>query len=182
MAELLADLLSCAPGVPGAQAAERTLRRYPFSAGTAAALAAALVVLVLCGRLSTAAHWAEGLAVAAEERDLTVWHAVFTSLAAEIALRRGALEQAERFGRSALGILPAEGWGVLIGLPIATLLQARTELGRLNQAQELLNLPVPTSCRTPPPDCPTSEPVAVTTWPVASRSPPWPTSSPSATS
>ncbi|MFD4509599.1 AAA family ATPase [Streptomyces sp. NPDC058457] len=142
-AGLLGELLSCAPRPPSASVADSTLRRYPFGAGTASTLAAALGVLVLCGRLAAAARWAEKLAAAARDQDLLVWQAVFTALRAEIALRRGDPEAAERLGRDALNSLSADAWGVLIGLPLATAVQACVTLGRPAAAQELLNLPVP---------------------------------------
>ncbi|MEV5575407.1 AAA family ATPase [Spirillospora sp. NPDC052269] len=69
--------------------------------------------------------------------------ALVASLRAEIHLRRGELVEAERRASEALDLLPLVAWGVAVGFPLATLLGALTGLGVQDEAQRVLNLPVP---------------------------------------
>jgi DNA-binding CsgD family transcriptional regulator len=58
-------------------------------------------------------------------------------------VRQGDLALAESRATFALSLLPADGWGVLIGLPRATLLLAYTAMGRQEAAAEVLKQFVP---------------------------------------
>ncbi|MFI6449183.1 AAA family ATPase [Kitasatospora sp. NPDC050543] len=71
------------------------------------------------------------------------WRPPLLALRSQIAIRQGRLADAERDAMTALEIMPWQGWGVNIGLPLATLLLAQTAMGKYEDAAELLHRPVP---------------------------------------
>ncbi|RSM81951.1 helix-turn-helix transcriptional regulator [Kibdelosporangium aridum] len=87
--------------------------------------------------------WCERLIRAARDRDAKSWSAVFTAISADLALRHGDMAGADRKARLALEILPAEAWGVVLGLPLAVLVAAAVATARLRDAAQWLREPVP---------------------------------------
>jgi hypothetical protein len=60
-----------------------------------------------------------------------------------VSLRQGDVLMAERHARSALGLLPAESWGIAVGLPLSAAVMSAAARGDVEQAEALLGLPVP---------------------------------------
>jgi DNA-binding CsgD family transcriptional regulator len=58
-------------------------------------------------------------------------------------VRTGDVQGARRRALEALDLLPRLGWGVAIGEPLSTLILSATMTGRLGEASELLEIPVP---------------------------------------
>src|SRR3954454_5753511 len=58
-------------------------------------------------------------------------------------LRAGRLAAAQESARSALTLVPAEGWGVAVVSPVTTSLHVNTALGRLDEAAAQLAVPIP---------------------------------------
>ncbi|MGW7370054.1 hypothetical protein ACWGI8_43180, partial [Streptomyces sp. NPDC054841] len=122
--------------------ATRVLQRYRLGDGYVLPLMFALWSLVYAGRTDLARPWCERLLVECK-RYGTAWRAWLTAVRAEIALRQGDLGKAEEHARSALSMLPREDWGVAVHFPLATLISARTDMGRYDEAMDLLNHAAP---------------------------------------
>ncbi|MFI0481375.1 AAA family ATPase [Actinomadura sp. 9N215] len=130
--------------------AETLLERARLSPATFAPLAIALATLLYNDRLDSAMTWSETLLDEAAARRSPTWRAFFTALRAMVSLRLGDLVAAERQAETALDLISTKGWGVAVGLPISCLVLARTAMGRLTHAAELLSVPVPEAMfRTP---------------------------------
>ncbi|MGV9882209.1 LuxR C-terminal-related transcriptional regulator [Streptomyces sp. NPDC003006] len=141
-ATLMKALLDGADGEAVVRA-EQILQSTRLDDNTLTALLVALNSLVLADRLDTAAFWCDTLLKEAAERRAPMWQALLVSAKARIELRTGALAAAEESARSALTLVPADGWGVAVASPVATAVYARTVMGRLDEAAAHLNVPVP---------------------------------------
>jgi DNA-binding CsgD family transcriptional regulator len=106
-------------------------------------LVVAVRSLVLADLLDKAAFWCDTLLQEATERRVPMWQAVLSSSKAHLDLRAGRLAAADESARSALTLVPAEGWGVAIASPVATSLHVDTALGRLDEAAAQLAVPIP---------------------------------------
>ncbi|MGA5130222.1 AAA family ATPase [Streptomyces olivoreticuli] len=123
--------------------AEQVLDSTRLSEGTAYALRAALRTLIYADRLGTAATWCDRVLVEAARCSTQAWSAGFSAIRGQIALRGGRLTDAVRHGECALEQLPMRGWGVVVGMPVAVLVNAHTAMGDHDAAGELLARPVP---------------------------------------
>ncbi|RKS96947.1 regulatory LuxR family protein [Streptomyces sp. 3211.6] len=123
--------------------AELTLQSTRIGETALESAMAALYALLYADRTGQAAHWCDTLVAEATARRETTWRAVLTGIRAEIAVRQGALADAERHARTALAVLPPEDWGVAIGIPLAARLVACTVTGRTEDAQRVLAQRVP---------------------------------------
>ncbi|MGW0531072.1 LuxR C-terminal-related transcriptional regulator [Streptomyces sp. NPDC003032] len=141
-ATLMKALLDGADGEAVVRA-EQILQSTRLDDNTLTALLVALNSLVLADRHDTAAFWCDTLLKEAAERRAPMWQALLASAKARIELRTGALAAAEESARSALTLVPADGWGVAVASPVATAVYARTAMGRLDEAAAHLNVPVP---------------------------------------
>ncbi|MDF3291297.1 helix-turn-helix transcriptional regulator [Streptomyces silvisoli] len=126
-----------------AEQAEQVLRGTRLTDMSRQVLKTALLALVYAERLGPATLWCDRLLAEAEARNAPSWLAAFNAVRAEIAYRRGHLVKAVECAEQALEQLPAHGWGVGIGMPLATLVKARTAMGHHDTAAELLESPVP---------------------------------------
>jgi DNA-binding CsgD family transcriptional regulator len=109
------------------------------------AVANALLVLEYAGSSDQAVKWCDVLLHEAETRGGTTWLAVLTGVRADMALRRGDVTGARERADAALGLLPKQSWGVLLGLPLSILVRAATVQGDLEAAREVLGRVVPDS-------------------------------------
>ncbi|WP_369696735.1 AAA family ATPase [Streptomyces sp. XD-27] len=123
--------------------AERVLQRYHLSDGALQPLVFALLALVYADRLDLALSWCERLLGECAARRVPTWQALLSAVRAEIALRQGDLPVAAHQARSAMARISVQGWGIGIGLPLATLIQAETGMGRYDEAMALLEQPIP---------------------------------------
>jgi DNA-binding CsgD family transcriptional regulator len=130
--------------------AERLLERSRLNQRTFVPLTIALGTLAYGARAARAAVWCDSLLDEAAARRSPTWLAVFTALRSLIHLRQGELPAAEERAEAALDLIPREGWGVIIGIPLSCLILARTFTGRQRDAAELLDVAVPEAMfRTP---------------------------------
>ncbi|CAM5630831.1 Helix-turn-helix transcriptional regulator OS=Streptomyces alboniger OX=132473 GN=CP975_31815 PE=4 SV=1 [Streptomyces alboniger] len=97
--------------------AEQILQSTRLGDRTLTALLVALDALVLADRLDRAAHWCATLGEEAAARRAPMWQALLTSARARVELRTGAVAAAEESARSALALVPADGWGVAVASP-----------------------------------------------------------------
>ncbi|AEM85967.1 helix-turn-helix transcriptional regulator [Streptomyces violaceusniger] len=123
--------------------AERVLQHLPAEDETIISLNSAIAALIYADQLESAAAWCGQLQTAATERRAPTWHALFTSTRAMIALRRGSLRVAAESAETALLSMSVEAWGVEVGMPFATAIEARTAMGDHAAGAELVNSPVP---------------------------------------
>ncbi|MCQ4043227.1 helix-turn-helix transcriptional regulator [Streptantibioticus rubrisoli] len=126
-----------------AEQAEQVLRSTRLTDLSRQVLKTALLALVYTERLGPATLWCDRLLAEADARNAPSWLAMFNAVRAQIAYRRGHLTKAVECAEQALEQLPANGWGVGIGMPLATLVEARTAMGHHDTAAELLESPVP---------------------------------------
>ncbi|MET0132349.1 MAG: LuxR C-terminal-related transcriptional regulator, partial [Kibdelosporangium sp.] len=126
-----------------AGSAEHILQSCHLGDTTLEVVVAALFALAYADKPDKAAFWCDALADEADRRNAPTWQALLGAVRADIALRQGDLALAQTRAVAALSLLPADGWGVLIGLPRATLLLAYTAMGRPEAAAEVLKQFVP---------------------------------------
>ncbi|NEA55097.1 AAA family ATPase [Streptomyces sp. SID13666] len=142
-AAALSDVLAHGPGAVGATDAEAALRAMRLGGNTHEWIVCAVTALLFAERLEAADSWCEHWLAEARSRRVPLWEAEFTSLLASIRLRQGDPGTARTLAEAALVQVPAEGWGVCLGGPLAVLVQAATETGDHEAAAEYLTVPVP---------------------------------------
>ncbi|MFI8234254.1 AAA family ATPase [Streptomyces sp. NPDC085900] len=143
-AALLLALVLCPESPAGAEmAAERALRRGALDERTVMLCVSALVALIHQGRLDLARSSCDRLAAEAARRGIPMWHGLLAALRAEIALYGGDLDDAVRFARTALEVVPAEAWGVRIAVPLGILVQALVARGDYEEVDALIGAEVP---------------------------------------
>ncbi|MEU6064479.1 LuxR C-terminal-related transcriptional regulator [Streptomyces sp. NPDC047082] len=108
-----------------------------------ASVLTALGSLVLADGLIRAAFWCDTFLAEATQRRVPMWQALFASVKALIETRLGRLDAAEEAARTALTLVSPEAWGAAVALPVASFLQAKTALGRPDEAAAQLSIPVP---------------------------------------
>jgi DNA-binding CsgD family transcriptional regulator/tetratricopeptide (TPR) repeat protein/ABC-type transporter Mla MlaB component len=123
--------------------AEQALERLPIEGDTIDSVNAAIMALVYADRYETAAAWCDRALAAADKRRATAWNAYFSATRALIALRQGELQRAAELADCALQGMSEEAWGVEIGIPLATAIEARTAIGDHAAGAELVNMAVP---------------------------------------
>jgi ATP/maltotriose-dependent transcriptional regulator MalT len=98
--------------------------------------------LLYAGRPDKAMLWCDSLLGETIRRDAPGWEAVFRCLRAKISLRRGDLNEAKHFARSALSRLSEEENTVFVGAPLGVMVSAYTLMGRFGAAALILKRPV----------------------------------------
>ncbi|MFF1925617.1 AAA family ATPase [Streptomyces sp. NPDC058221] len=121
---------------------EQTLRPYQIAEATIEPLTTGLSALIFADRLDSARSWCSSLMDDVEAADAPTWRASLSALRAEIAVRQGDLKGAVRLAEQALDDVHTEGWGLEIGSPLSTLVLAHVAMGRTDEADVLLQLPV----------------------------------------
>jgi DNA-binding CsgD family transcriptional regulator len=139
---LLVRTLTDGPG-ESTVAAEHLIEESTLNERTFGPVAAALATLLYGGRLSTADAWCASFQKDAAAQEAPTWQAVFAALRSMTALRQGDLGAAETYACAALTLLPAEGWGIGIVIPLSVLINAATMTGRYKKAFAHLRTPVP---------------------------------------
>lgn len=123
--------------------AEQILRNCGLGDTTLESVITALLNLSHADKVDIAIHWCDALVDEGMRRGAPTWQAVLSSVRAELAFKRGDLSMSRELASVALELLPAQGWGVLIGLPLSTLLSAETAMGRYDAASEVRQHVVP---------------------------------------
>lgn len=123
--------------------AEQVLQATRLTDSTLAPVACALASLIYAEHLQTAASWCTLFLDEARRSGIPVWRAVLESVASVLSVRQGNLRTARDYARSALTLLAHEGWGVMIGVPVASLVFAATAMGRYDEAAAALAIPIP---------------------------------------
>ncbi|MFF7282308.1 AAA family ATPase [Streptomyces griseorubiginosus] len=142
-AEMFRRNLAVAPDTAQVAEAQQALRHYALGDGSAPLLMVALYTLMYAERLQEAHDWVEELITQARKASLTTWHAMFRSARAEILLRQGEPAAAEREVEEALSLLPPRNWGIMLGLPLSTMLHANALTGQVSAVLEEAQSAVP---------------------------------------
>jgi DNA-binding NarL/FixJ family response regulator len=103
----------------------------------------ALLTLVYSDQLREATKHCDALLKEIDHGTNPTWSATLHAIRAEIALRTGALRLAQQMAQQALDLLSRDGWGVVIGMPMSTLIAACVALGERDSAASLAYRPVP---------------------------------------
>ncbi|GAA3227036.1 LuxR C-terminal-related transcriptional regulator [Actinocorallia longicatena] len=123
--------------------AEQALQTTPFNDNTMTVIVAALISLILVDQLSTADSWCRKLEKDAVTHRSPVWQAILVAVRALVEIRMGRLAEAAESARSALELVPAQGWGVPVTAPLSALIYAESLLGHPDKAAAFLGVPVP---------------------------------------
>jgi tetratricopeptide (TPR) repeat protein len=108
-----------------------------------ASTVAAVVALVYAGKLENAAVWCQSLAKESAYQKAPTWQALLKALQAVVQIRQGRMAEAEESAAEALRLVPPQGWGVFVAMPVAPLLLATTAMGKYEEAARYLRVPVP---------------------------------------
>ncbi|MFH9807730.1 AAA family ATPase [Streptomyces olivaceus] len=122
---------------------DEALWQQPLTEINLLPLILALRTMVYAERLEEAEQRCRELMQASLDLQAPTWRALFCSIAADIALRRGSLGVAASRASAALELLPVADWGVLAAEPLSTLLTAQTLQGKHEEAARTLALRVP---------------------------------------
>ncbi|PVD00127.1 regulatory protein, luxR family [Streptomyces sp. PgraA7] len=122
---------------------ERLLRSCQVADETLDVIAASVATLTTAGRLDRAAGWCDALIQEAQRSGARTWEALFTTLRADISLRQGDVSTAAAGAGHALTLVPPEGWGVVVGLPLSVRLAAHAAMGDLAAGTETAQINVP---------------------------------------
>jgi DNA-binding CsgD family transcriptional regulator len=123
--------------------AEKVLHSVQLEGCNIELVEAALFSFFYSDRIQEAAQLAEGLSALAERRSSPTWVSVLAAFRAHIAERRGELMEAVHYGKLSLETLPPRSLGVLAALPLASLIEAHTEMGQYEEAEQYLRYPLP---------------------------------------
>jgi DNA-binding CsgD family transcriptional regulator len=127
----------------GAEAAELFLRGATLADTTLAPIVQALRAVLHTEGPVRALPWCQVFTEEAARRGAPGWNAVFTAMHAEALFRQGDLAGAEQHASAALDLVPERGGSVFLSGVAATLIRARTAMGRHDEAARELSRPVP---------------------------------------
>jgi DNA-binding CsgD family transcriptional regulator len=123
--------------------AEQILRRSRLADASLESLSSAVSALIYAEQSEHAERWSRALLEQSSEDQVPIVYALLSSLLAQSAFQQGKLAIAEESSRLALRAVPPEGWGIAIGIPLATAIAANTALGRYEEAARFIDMPVP---------------------------------------
>ncbi|AQS66326.1 AAA family ATPase [Streptomyces pactum] len=141
-AAALTRVLTGGPSTAAADDAEAAMRELRLGKNTQEWIMCAVAALQFADRFDAAGSWCDHWLAEARARNVPLWEAEFASMRAGILLRQGDLESARRLSETALAKVSAKSWGVCLGGPLANLVQAATEMGDFEAAEEYLEVPV----------------------------------------
>jgi DNA-binding CsgD family transcriptional regulator len=123
--------------------AEETLQNHRVGDWWLAPLITAILDLIYADQLKRAERWCNRLLQEADTRGIRAWHPMILALRGELARRNGQILEAEENSRAALEQMSSRSWGVMVGLPLATLITAATARGEYEEADVYLERSVP---------------------------------------
>ncbi|MDN3357933.1 LuxR family transcriptional regulator [Actinomadura sp. DC4] len=144
-ATALSSVLSGDAGGDGVSKAEQALESLRLDDSALEPIVTSLLALIYADELDKATTWCDGYLEEAAVREAPSWRAQLSAVRAEIALRRGDLAGADRHAWQALQQMSSAAWGVGIGLPLGSLIQASCALGKAEDAELALGTPTPES-------------------------------------
>ncbi|MFF2213282.1 helix-turn-helix transcriptional regulator [Streptomyces antibioticus] len=147
---VLTALLAGLPHREAVSRAEHILREGRVAHLPIRSLTAALTVLLYADQPGRAARWCATVGDRTGRGPDSTEGALLAAVTAEAALRQGDIRTADAYARAAFQEITPRRWGVGAGFPLATMVGARTALGRHEDAERYLAMPVPEAMfRTP---------------------------------
>ncbi|MFE7563334.1 AAA family ATPase [Kitasatospora sp. NPDC057500] len=140
---LLAKSLTAGRFADVAWLAEQFLQSTRMDDRTIDSLESAVLALAYSDHAGQAASWSDRILARAAELNAPTWQARFAAVRSDIALRQGDPEQAEEFADLALACIPLPGWGVVAGVPLASMVRIATAREDHDAATKWLAVPVP---------------------------------------
>ncbi|MCD0449840.1 LuxR family transcriptional regulator [Actinocorallia sp. API 0066] len=141
--DVLRDLLATGARGPAVRGAEEVLGTCPMEGDALESLTAALAALVYADRADLAARWSQPLLEQTTAHCDPVWLGLFAAVRGETLLRQGDPAAAAECVRTALSHIPWQDWGVAIGIPLGTMIAAKTALGMTECVIRYLAVPIP---------------------------------------
>ncbi|MFI0904490.1 LuxR C-terminal-related transcriptional regulator [Streptomyces sioyaensis] len=123
--------------------AEQVLQGIRVQSSAVESLLFAYIVLEGMGSLAAARPWFTHLSEALETHPSPLWTALVSVVQAKISLELGDLGSAYRLIQKALAHKPWHEWGAPIASIASLLVQTLTEMGRPQEAAEVLDRPIP---------------------------------------
>lgn len=142
-AALLVNVLHDGADDEALRRAEQVLQGVRLDDRGVLAVSGALIALTYAGRLQEAAFWCDTMIAEASAQHAPTWEAVLSALRSTMDLRWGRLAEAERHAGTALRLLSVESWGAAIALPVANAILVKTAMGKYDEAEALLGIPLP---------------------------------------
>ncbi len=106
---------------------------------------AVIAALVRTDYHALAERWCEQVLADLKPRGALGWRTPFLAHLADLKLAAGELAESHRLAMQALDAITPRAWGIGVGQPLATALNAATGLGLHSKAAQLLGRPVPTA-------------------------------------
>ncbi|WP_198318613.1 AAA family ATPase [Pseudofrankia inefficax] len=125
------------------RAAERLLDGLELDDAGVDSAVAALAAMTFAERYDRASYWATRLAATMSTSEAPTWRARVAAVSAELAFRKGDLPAARRLVDEAFTHVPPHGWGVVVGLPLATQAATATAMGDYLRAAQAFAVKVP---------------------------------------
>lgn len=141
-ATALSGLLTAGPREQQVADAVRVLQTVRLGRHSAEAVEDALLVLVYADRLAEAADWCERFRLEAVSRQAPAWQSLFSVVDSIIAMRRGDLPTAFARAEESFAANAPSAWGVMIGMPLGSLILAATAMGDHATAARYVDQPV----------------------------------------
>ncbi|MFG2628152.1 AAA family ATPase [Streptomyces sp. NPDC048473] len=123
--------------------AEQVLQGARLHSSNVVPLLAALAAFIYANRLERAASWCDALLEQAAACRTPTSRALFAAARALIAVQQGDLTVAREHARTALTLISPQSWGIAVGLPVAGMVLACTEMGEHDEAAAYLAVPPP---------------------------------------
>ncbi|GAA2883207.1 helix-turn-helix transcriptional regulator [Nonomuraea rubra] len=139
----LAEVVTRGPREASLRTVERILENTHLDEMSMDVVENSLLALTYAGRCGRAAPLCDQFSAEASARQAPSRQARLAAIRAEISIRQGDLPAAERHARTALETIPMSSWGVAIGGPLASMINALTAMGRQDAVREYLDRPVP---------------------------------------
>ncbi|MDX6356752.1 MAG: hypothetical protein QOF98_3655, partial [Streptomyces sp.] len=125
------------------EVAEGVLQGCRMDEDTVGIIVSALTTLMYADQGERAVYWCRQLMEDVAARNAPTWSALLSALRSIIHWRRGELHATEKYARNALALLPVQGWGAVVALPLSAAVLATTAFGHTEEAAVLLAVPVP---------------------------------------
>ncbi|MEV0324430.1 AAA family ATPase [Streptomyces sp. NPDC050659] len=138
----LSSVLAQSGGEHTIALAEQVLQDESVAHGSFDGVAFAIQSLVYADLIDTAADWCERLLAGTREDDTPAWQSWLRSLSAQVALRRGQMDEAIALAERALAYFTECGYGEAAAMPLSVLVEAHTATGNLEEAAAYLTRPM----------------------------------------
>jgi DNA-binding CsgD family transcriptional regulator len=143
VAEVLSGMLSGGLNDDALTAAEQFLQEVLRDGPSIASILPAIAALIYSNKLREAEFWCDALLRNGTAQNAPINRALVGGIRSMVEVRQGRMAAAERSAHRALALISPQSWGVVLGLPLNSMLLATTAMGRYEEAARYLTMPVP---------------------------------------